>query len=52
MILAGRSSIRDTIAFPKSTSAASLMDGAPAPVTERDLAELHLARRPREARSE
>jgi aspartyl-tRNA synthetase len=42
MLMAGRSSIRDTIAFPKSTSAASLMDGAPAPVDPRNLKELHL----------
>jgi aspartyl-tRNA synthetase len=43
MILTGRSSIRDTIAFPKTTSASSLMDGSPSPVNPKDLAELHLA---------
>ncbi len=42
MLLAGRSSIRDTIAFPKSTSAASLMDGAPAPVDAASLKELNI----------
>ena len=40
MLLAGRDNIRDTIAFPKSASAASLMDGSPAPVDERTLKEL------------
>ena len=42
MLMAGRSSIRDTIAFPKTTSAASLMDEAPAAVDPEILKELHL----------
>lgn len=42
MILAGKTSIRDVIAFPKTTSALSLMDNAPAAVDERQLQELHL----------
>jgi aspartyl-tRNA synthetase len=42
MLMAGRSSIRETIAFPKSTSAMSLMDGAPAPVDPESLKELHI----------
>ncbi len=42
MVMAGRDAIRDTIAFPKSTSAASLMDGSPAPISEAELRELHL----------
>ncbi|MBD3161496.1 MAG: aspartate--tRNA ligase [Candidatus Eisenbacteria bacterium] len=42
MLMAGRTSIRDTIAFPKTTSAASLMDEAPAPVDPETLKELHL----------
>lgn len=42
MILAGKSSIRDVIAFPKTTSALSLMDNAPAAVDESQLQELHL----------
>ena len=42
MLMAGRSSLRDTVAFPKTTSAASLVDDCPAPVPEEDLKELHL----------
>jgi aspartyl-tRNA synthetase len=42
MILAKRTSIRETIAFPKTQKASSLMDGAPAPVPGEDLAELHI----------
>lgn len=42
MLLAGRKSIREVIAFPKTNSAMSLMDGAPAPVDEQQLQELHI----------
>lgn len=42
MLMADSSSIRDTIAFPKTTSALSLMDGAPGPADPKDLAELHI----------
>ena len=42
MQMAGASSIRDTIAFPKTTSALSLMDGAPAEADPADLRELHI----------
>ena len=41
-ILLGTDSIRDVIAFPKSTSASCLMTEAPAPVDERQMAELGL----------
>lgn len=42
MILAGKNSIRDVIAFPKTTSALSLMDNSPAEVGEDQLRELGL----------
>ena len=42
MMLAGRDSIRDTIAFPKSASASSLMDGSPAAVEDETLKELRI----------
>jgi aspartyl-tRNA synthetase len=39
-ILAGRDSIRDVIAFPKTASGSDPLTGAPAPVDERQLREL------------
>jgi aspartyl-tRNA synthetase len=42
MVLAGKDSIRTVIAFPKTTSGASLMDACPSEIDERDLRELHL----------
>jgi len=42
MLVVGADSLRDTIAFPKTASAASLMDGAPAALDDDSLRELHL----------
>ena len=41
-ILAGRESIRDVIAFPKTASGADPLTGAPAPVDAQQLKELYL----------
>ena len=41
-ILAGESSIREVIAFPKTATATDLMSDAPSPVDVRQLRELHL----------
>jgi aspartyl-tRNA synthetase len=42
MLLVGTDNIRDTIAFPKTTSATSLMDGAPSVIDKQSLKDLHL----------
>jgi aspartyl-tRNA synthetase len=42
MLFAGVDSIRDTIAFPKTASAMSLMDECPSSVSEEQLKELHI----------
>ncbi len=52
MLLAGASSIRDVIAFPKTTSAFSLMEQAPAEVEARQLEELHIQIRRQNADSD
>ena len=42
MLLAGEETIREVIAFPKNQNAADLTFDAPSPVSEEQLAELHL----------
>ncbi|HYO48000.1 MAG TPA: aspartate--tRNA ligase [Gemmatimonadota bacterium] len=42
MLFAGAQSLREVIAFPKTTSASALLEGAPSPVSEDELAQLHL----------
>jgi len=43
MLLAGAPSLRDVIAFPKTTAARALFEGAPVPIQPADLKDLHLA---------
>ncbi len=42
MLLAGAQSLRDVIAFPKTTTARALFEGAPVPVSDNELAALHV----------
>ena len=42
-LMAGTESIRDVIAFPKTTTAQCLMTGAPSPVPDAQLAEVHVS---------
>ena len=41
-LMAGAESIRDVIAFPKTTGAQCLMTGAPSPIPDAQLAEVHV----------
>lgn len=43
MLLAGRTNLRDTIAFPKTASASCVLTDAPSPVSENQLTDLHLS---------
>ena len=47
-LMAGTESIRDVIAFPKTTTAQCLMTGAPSPIPDKQLAEVHVAVRAKE----
>jgi aspartyl-tRNA synthetase len=47
MLLAGRTNLRDTIAFPKTTSASCPLTNAPGPVNEAQLEELSLKSTPK-----
>ena len=48
-LMAGTESIRDVIAFPKTTTAQCLMTGAPSSVPDKQLAEVHISIRPKPA---
>ncbi|HYC52933.1 MAG TPA: amino acid--tRNA ligase-related protein, partial [Gemmatimonadaceae bacterium] len=43
MVLADATSLRDVIAFPKTTAARALFEGAPSPVGQDDLQDLHIS---------
>jgi aspartyl-tRNA synthetase len=45
MLMTGMVSLRDVIAFPKTTAARALFEGAPAPLAGPELEELHIALR-------
>ena len=49
-LMAGTESIRDVIAFPKTTTAQCLMTGAPSPIPDVQLAEVHVAVRAKAAK--
>jgi aspartyl-tRNA synthetase len=42
MVLTGQDNIREVMAFPKNQAAVDLTFNAPSPVTEEQLAELHI----------
>ncbi|WP_188206254.1 aspartate--tRNA ligase [Alkalibacillus aidingensis] len=49
MLLAGKSNLRDTIAFPKTASASDLLTEAPASVDQKQLEELYLKQIPKKS---
>jgi len=49
-LMAGTESIRDVIAFPKTTTAQCLMTGAPSPIPDVQLAEVHVSVRAKPAK--
>jgi aspartyl-tRNA synthetase len=49
MLLSGAASLRDVIAFPKTTTARALFEGAPSPVSADEMSALHLRRAPGDA---
>ena len=50
-LMAGTESIRDVIAFPKTTTAQCLMTGAPSSIPDVQLAEVHVIVRPKDAKA-
>ena len=42
MLLTGNDNIREVIAFPKTQKAADMLTGAPSPVDDRQLRDLHI----------
>ncbi|MGY0618481.1 aspartate--tRNA ligase [Lysobacter sp. A378] len=51
-LMAGTESIRDVIAFPKTTGAQCMMTGAPSPIPDAQLAEVHVSVRPKPAKAD